>query len=157
MKSIVYFLENLFTYWMYSFLFSLVTMISEPPGVRSCWWVWKGSMGCTWNRCSCHRPLWLRRGESTNIPVQTDPHQWWISNPNLSGRSPKSTLESWNIHCPNNVSNRIYTMRVLQISCNLHLLIAAMQFHSRQTPCPEEWWASAASSCRKAGWRKLKK
>lgn len=95
--------------------------------------------------------------------VQTDPHQWWTSNPSLLGRSPKSTSRSSSIHCPKERQQTAFTKRkssrlavVWRTWLQMFIYLSvAIKSHSQQTPCPGGWSASAASSCRKAEWRRL--
>lgn len=141
--------------------------MSVPPGFRSCWWVWTGR---TEQFHVKHRKphitnwkLLRQEDDMLNKPVQTALRQWWTSNPSLLGRSPESTSRSWNIHCPEKTTQQIQP-NVFQNSCNLKIKVTQgvylticgnKMWHSQQTPCPGEWSASAASSCRKAEWRKL--
>lgn len=117
-------------------------LLSLTECIPSCFHWWQQSLS---HQASVHA------AES----VQTDPHRWWTSNPSLLGRSPKSTSRSLNIHCP---KERQQTTLAVVWRTRLQVFIylsAVIKSHSQQTPCPGGWSASAASSCRKAEWRRL--
>lgn len=99
--------KNFFSYWMYSSLVSLVTTISEPPGFKSCWWVWTDGVRNETSETKWHHNLNIgTKIKMLSKPVQTALHQWWISCPSLLDRSPKSTSGSWNTHCPKKVGKK---------------------------------------------------